>query len=113
MVGGKASDTSAWWAVADEASRNWASSSWFIDYAEAIGRIKICLPEDLDLGDIVSINRYGGRIKHLMIITGKRCGEGGDELLYSAHTENRMNYPLANAKSYDHSLLHWKVANYF
>lgn len=114
-VDGSRKSTAAWWAASDEASRNWASASWFIDFAESSGRAKTCLEEDLQLGDVVSMNAYGGRISHLMIVTGFRCAEDGRLTLYSAHSENRLNYPLALAKqnSRGYSFLHWKIAEYF
>lgn len=114
-VDGASRSKTSWWAASDEASRNWASASWFVDFAESSGRAKICAEDDLELGDFVSMNAYGGRISHLMIVTGFRCAPEGREILYSAHSENRLNYPLelAKANSRGYSFLYWKAAEYF
>lgn len=106
--------TPGWWGDKKDAGSLWAAASDFIDFIESIGRAKICTRDKLDLGDLVSMNPHGGRIFHIMIITGKNCGIQGDELLYSCHTFDRQNRALSIPEGDgDTMCMYWKVADFF
>jgi hypothetical protein len=104
-----------WWANSQKASRKWASAAHFGEMLHDGAWAQSVLREDLDLGDIVTINQYGEPISHIIMITGMRSTEDGVELLYSVHTTDRLNYPLALAEQEQRGyvFLYWKVRDFW
>jgi len=100
-----------WWATPKEASERWASVKKLTDLIDHLGLTKNCLREDLEPGDLVTFNKFGQHIHHIVMITGKRSGFDGDELLYSGHSTDRLNYPLALAEEENRgsTFLYWKI----
>jgi hypothetical protein len=95
MIDGWGRRSYAWWATSTEASRPWASAGRIAENLTWRGIIKRCSRSELDEGDLVSYNINGHDYNHWMMITGFRSGPDGPELLYSSHSTDRLNYPLA------------------
>lgn len=97
-----------WWSGGEKSSRTWCNAQHFCDYMEEYRIAVECKREELIPGDIVT-EVYMGRDNHVMFVTG--IGSGSDrDILYSAHSNTRLDYSLAKVEAEDHRRHRfWKV----
>jgi len=98
-------------------SRAWASASDFANFLELSHRASICTRDELEIGDIVQLAEYGGRLDHTMVVTSLTSTFGGRDANVSYHSRYQFNVSLDNIEARyvgkDTMFYYWKVADVF
>lgn len=124
MIDGLRFDMRAWYCPLldyDRSDRSftWAAALPFSRFLEFSGRAYRCAVDDLFIGDLIQKVHPNGQAEHTMMVTKVEMRGSSRKIFYSAHSNDRLNYPFDSAtegmsdREISKYFRFWKVRDFY